>query len=102
MLLHAINLGILSLLFFIVGMIKPQWALFFMEKPTRWLVALISTVLFMIVMTMYGEGIKQSKMSAKHNKPDAAKTTAPVPVPIPEPVPVPIPVDKPKETVKHK
>jgi hypothetical protein len=90
MLPHALNLGILTLIFFIIGMIKPQWALFFMEKPSRWLVAAISTVFFMIVMTMYGEGIKESKMAKKHKKPPAA-SVAPVPVPIPEPVPVPIP-----------
>jgi len=102
MVLHAINLGILVLLFFVVGMFKPNWALFFMKNPNRWIVIAVTTVFFMIVMTMYGEGIKQAKMTAKHKKPVAASTTAPVPVPIPEPVPVPVPVDKPKQAAKHK
>lgn len=90
LLLHALNLGILTLLFFVIGMIKPQWALFFMEKPTRWLVTVITTICFMIVMTMYGEGNRQAKIVAKHKKP-AAASAAPVPVPVPEPVPVPVP-----------
>lgn len=90
LLLHAMNLGLLTLLFFVVGMIKPKWALFFMEKPTRWIVLAITTVSVMIVMTMYGEGNRQAKLAAKHAKP-AAASAAPVPVPIPEAVPVPIP-----------
>lgn len=90
LLLHAMNLGILALLFFIIGMIKPQWALFFMEKPSRWLVTAITTVVFMIVMTMYGEGNRQAKIDAKHKRP-AAASAAPAPMPVPDPVPVPIP-----------
>jgi hypothetical protein len=90
LLLHSLNLGALTLLFFIVGMIRPKWALFFMEKPTRWLVTAITTVCVMIVLTMYGEGNKQARLAAKHKKPVAA-TVAPVPVPVPEAVPVPVP-----------
>jgi hypothetical protein len=100
LLLHALNLGALTLLFFIVGMIKPKWALFFMEKPTRWLITAITTVCVMIVMTMYGEGNKQAQVAAKHKKPNAA-SIATVPVPIPESVPVPIP-EAAKETPKKK
>ncbi|CAG7856766.1 hypothetical protein MCAMS1_01380 [biofilm metagenome] len=92
MVLHAINLGLLTLLFFIVGMIKPQWALFFMEKPSRWIITMVTTVFVMIVMTMYGEGMKQQKIKEKHMKQPAA-TVAPVPVP--ETVPVPVPTEKP-------
>lgn len=99
MVLHAINLGILTLLFFVVGMIKPKWALFFMEKPTRWLITTITTVLFMIVMTMYGEGHRQAKIIEKHKKP-AAASAAPAPVPVP--VPVPVPTEAPKEAPKKK
>ncbi len=99
MILQAINLGLLALLFFVVGMIKPKWALFFMEKPTRWLITIITTILFMIVMTMYGEGHRQAKLAEKHKRTPAAST---VPVPVPEPVPVPIPTEKPKEAPKKK
>jgi hypothetical protein len=101
MILHAINLGLLTLLFFVAGMIKPKWALFFLEKPTRWLIAMITTVLFMIVMTMYGEGHRQAKLAEKHKLTPAAATT-PVPIPEPEPVPVPVPAETPKETPKKK
>jgi len=101
MILQAINIGILTLLFFVVGMIKPKWALFFMEKPTRWLITIISTVLFMVVMTMYGEGHRQAQILEKHKKP-AAASVAPVPVPTPAPVPVPVPVETPKEVPKKK
>jgi uncharacterized membrane-anchored protein YitT (DUF2179 family) len=88
MVLQALNLGILTLLFFIVGMIKPKWVLFFMEKPNRWLITIITTIFFMIVMTMYGEGQRQAKIVEKHKKPAAVIT---VPVPTPEAVPVPVP-----------
>jgi hypothetical protein len=90
LLLHALNLGLLTIFFFVIGMIKPKWALFFMDKPSRWIVTAITTVCVMIVLTMYGEGNKQARQAAKHTKP-AAASAAPVPVPIPEAVPVPIP-----------
>jgi uncharacterized membrane protein YqjE len=98
MVLQALNLGILTLLFFVVGMIKPKWALFFMEKPTRWLITAITTVFFMITMTLYGEGMRQAKIVEKYKKPAAAIT---IPVPVPEAVPVPVP-DAPKEMPKKK
>ena len=98
MVLQALNLGILTLLFFVVGMIKPKWALFFMEKPSRWLITAITTVLFMVTMTLYGQGIKQAKIIEQHKKPAAAIT---VPVPAPEAVPVPIP-EAHKEAPKKK
>lgn len=86
--LHAINLGILTILFFVIGMIKPKWALFFMQKPSRWYVASISTVFFMIFMTMMGEGRQQEKMTKKQKQPVVQSA---VPVPVPEAVPVPTP-----------
>lgn len=88
MVLHAINLGLLTLLFFIVGMIKPKWAFFFMEKPNRWHIMAFTTILFMIFMTMYGKGIQEAKMAKKKKTPVAAAA----PVPVPEAVPVPVPV----------
>lgn len=97
MVLQAINLGILTLLFFIVGMINPKWALFFMQKPTRWPVIAVTTMFFMIVMTMYGEGVRQQKILEKHKHQTAASTTAATPVPTPESVPVPVPVETPKK-----
>ena len=92
---HAINLGILSTLFFVIGMIKPKWSLFFMEKPTRWHILIISTVFFMIVMTMYGEGVRQDKLKKKREASAAARSAQ---VPALESVPVPVPVPVPKES----
>jgi glucan phosphoethanolaminetransferase (alkaline phosphatase superfamily) len=100
MVLQALNLGILTLLFFVIGMIKPKWALFFMEKPSRWLITVITTVFFMITMTLYGEGMRQAKLLEKHMKPSAS-ISAPAPEPIAEPVPVPVP-EAPKAAPKKK
>ena len=100
LLLHSWNFGILTLLFFIVGMIKPKWVLFFLQKPTRFLVTNITIVCFMIVMTIHGAGSKQVKVAEKHKKKPDIASVAPVPVPVPEPVPVPS--EKPKETAKKK
>jgi hypothetical protein len=101
LLLHSFNLGALMLLFFILGMIKPKWPLFFMEKPSRWHITIIATIWFMIVMTMFAEGNRQTKIVEKHKKPAAASVAA-VPVPVPDPAPVPVPSDKPKEAPKKK
>lgn len=61
----AFHLFSYTLLFFIVGMIKPKWALFFLKEPTRFLISSISVVAFMIAMTVYGEGHKQEALEAK-------------------------------------
>ena len=101
MILQAINLGILTALFFIIGMIKPKWALFFMEKPSRWHITMITTVFFMIFMTMFAEGHRQKQMLEKHQRQKEA-SAASVPVPEPVPVPIPVPTEKPKEDPKKK
>ena len=54
---YSFNLGIFTLVFFIAGMIKPKWPLFFMKEPTRFLVVGITTAMIMVVLTMYGEAI---------------------------------------------
>lgn len=61
----AFHLFSYTLLFFIVGMFKPKWALFFLKQPTRFLVSSISLVAFMIAMTVYGEGHRQETLLAK-------------------------------------
>jgi hypothetical protein len=96
MLLQAFNLGILTLLFFVAGMIKPKWPLFFMEKPTRFLIVIITTVLFMVVMTMYGQGSKEASrvkkkaaVATQSEAPKANLDAVPVPVPMPAATPTP-------------
>jgi len=90
----AIDTGLLTLLFFIVGMIKPKWALFFLKKPDRFLILIISTVLFMITFTLFGEGNRQKAAEEKASKETVSKilnpSSAPVPVPVPD-----IPATKP-------
>jgi len=85
MIYAAFNIGIMTILFFIIGMIKPKWPLFFMEKPDRFLIVAITTVLFMITMTLYGEGNRRAKLE-QYSKPSLSQDAAPVPVPEPAPV----------------
>ncbi|MDD5580529.1 MAG: hypothetical protein PHY16_14780 [Methylobacter sp.] len=89
MIVTAINLGIVTVLFFIIGMIKPKWVLFFLQKPDRFMVLIISTILFMISATLYGEGHRQETLVS------ASKKTA---IQNPSPAPAPIPVPKTTET----
>ncbi len=44
-------LVILSLVILIVGMIKPKWIFFWMEKPDRLLVSTVALLLFMVAWT---------------------------------------------------
>jgi hypothetical protein len=84
----AFHTGIWTLVFFIVGMIKPKWPLFFLKKPDRFLVLIISTVLFMISATLFGEGNRQKALEEKAAKETVSKildsSSAPVPVPVPD------------------
>ena len=82
MVLAAINLGILTILFFVLGMIKPKWPLFFMKNPGRFSILVITTILFMITVTLYGEGLRREKME-KEDKQPITQSTVPVPVPVP-------------------
>lgn len=56
MITAAINIFIYSLLTLIIGLYKPKWALFWMKKPDRFMVIIISSVLFMTAATLFGEG----------------------------------------------
>jgi hypothetical protein len=87
----AIDTGLLTLLFFIVGMIKPGWVLFFMNKPDRFMILIISTVLFMISATLFGEGNRQKALEEKASKEIISKTITPTSAPVSAPVPVPVP-----------
>ncbi len=58
----AINILIYTVLFFLVGMYKPKWALFFMKKPDRFMVMVFSVVFFMIAATLFGEGERRKKL----------------------------------------
>ena len=81
----AIDLGIITVLFFILGMIKPQWPLFFMKTPNRFIIVVVTTILFMITATLYGEGLRREKLEKAAKQPVSQSIVpAPVPVPVPE------------------
>jgi VIT1/CCC1 family predicted Fe2+/Mn2+ transporter len=80
----AIDLGIITVLFFILGMIKPQWPLFFMKTPSRFIIVVVTTILFMITATLYGEGLRREKLEKAAKQP-ISQSTVPVPVPVPVP-----------------
>ena len=80
----AIDLGIITILFFVVGMIKPKWPLFFMENPSRFIILVVTTILFMITATLYGEGLRREKLEKAAKQP-ISHSTAPIPVPVPVP-----------------
>jgi len=82
----AFHIGIYTIIFFIVGMIKPKWPLFFLKKPDRFLVLIISTVFFMISATLFGEGHRQHMQEQ-----EAKQTATQIPAPVSAPVPVPVP-----------
>ena len=82
----AIDLGILTILFFVLGMIKPKWPLFFMKTPSRFIIVVVTTILFMITATLYGEGLRREKMEQAAKQP-ISQSTVQAPVPIPVPVP---------------
>jgi hypothetical protein len=82
----AIDLLLVTILFLVLGMIKPKWPLFFMEKPDRFLIIVISTVLFMIAATLYGEGLRREKAEEAAKQP-SSQSAVPAPVPVPVPAP---------------
>jgi hypothetical protein len=88
MITGAINLGIWTLLIFCLGMYKPQWPLFFMKNPNRFIIVVVTTILFMITATLYGEGLRREKIEKAAKQP-ASQTTMPTPVPVPVPAPAP-------------
>ena len=56
---YSFNVFVLSLVVLGVGMYKPKWILLWMEKPGRFPVVLIASILFMAAAVMFGEGNKQ-------------------------------------------
>ena len=56
---YAFNIFVLSLVVLGVGMYKPKWILLWMDKPGRFPVLLIASILFMVSAVMFGEGNKQ-------------------------------------------
>lgn len=61
MVVAGINILIIAVLILIIGLINPKWLLVWVEKPGRMPIVMIASVLFMIGMTVFGEGTKQKK-----------------------------------------
>ena len=83
---YAFDLAIWTVLFFIIGMYKPQWPLFFLKKPDRFMILVITTIFIMITLTLYGEGTRRAKLEQAAKQP-VTQGTVPVPVPVPAPLP---------------
>ena len=61
----AFHVIIYTTIFFALGMYKPQWPLFFMKQPSRFIIVAISTMGLMVGVTLFGEGHKQEKLLKK-------------------------------------
>ncbi len=59
MIYYSFNIFILTFIVLGVGMFKPKWILFWMDKPGRMPIAFIATIFFMVAAVMFGEGNKQ-------------------------------------------
>ncbi|MCK5120716.1 MAG: hypothetical protein KAQ91_01975 [Methylococcales bacterium] len=64
MMVWSINILVLAIGFLIVGMIKPNWIMFWMEKPTRMPIIVLSSVLFMVSAVMFGEANKEKQQAS--------------------------------------
>ena len=60
----SINILVLAIGFLIVGMIKPHWILFWMDKPKRIAIIILSSVLFMAAAVMFGEATKEKQQKS--------------------------------------
>lgn len=90
---YSFNILILSAVLLLVGMIKPKWILFWIDKPSRLPIIMLSGILFMVAAVMFGEGNKQLKQE-KAATTTAAPATPASEVPViatPTPTPTPAP-----------
>ena len=81
MIILSINLLILSVGLLIVGLIKPGWILFWMEKPGRMPIIILSSVLFMIGVVMFTEANLENENATKTPPATQAKEVSETPVP---------------------
>ena len=69
MMVWSINLFVLSIGILSVGMIKPNWIMFWQEKPARFPIFILSALLFMIAATMFGQAnFDKKREKAKHTQ----------------------------------
>ncbi len=95
MMVWSINLLVLSVGFILVGIFKPQWLLFWMEKekPPRLPIFIMALLLFMAGTMMFGEANMEKKnaLAAKEAaaKPESKTDTLPTVAPEKEPISLP-------------
>lgn len=75
MIIWAFNLLILSVGILVVGLIKPKWLLFWMDRPNRYIIIGVSTILFMAAAIMFGEGNRQNAPLSQVVKKEAPAAT---------------------------
>lgn len=80
----GINILIIAVLILIIGLINPKWLLVWVEKPGRMPIIMIFAVLFMLGMTLFGEGTKQKQQAleppvAENSEPKTTKKIDVVP-----------------------
>ena len=79
---YAFNILILSAVVLSVGLIKPKWILFWVDKPSRLPIIMLSSILFMVAAVMFGEGNKQLKQEkAQAAVQQSAQPVSEVPAP---------------------
>lgn len=79
MMVWSINLIILSIVLFIVGMINPRWLLFWMDKPGRLPIVLLTSAIFMGAGVMFGEATQEKQQAAYVVEADTDKSVDDVP-----------------------
>jgi|GEM_PF-2125674 len=67
---------VLSFVIFIVGMIRPTWVFFWMKNPSRYLVAAVAMIVFMLSMIGYGETM--TRIAAEKEKQSKQQPSAPI------------------------
>lgn len=81
MMVWSINMFVLAIGILIVGMFKPQLILFWMEKPGRIPIILLSVVLFMIGAMMFGQANfdknKEAEKQAQNTEQTMDNSSAP-------------------------
>lgn len=81
----SINLLVLAIGFFIVGMIKPKWLLFWMDQPGRMPIIILCSVLLMVAAVMFGEASKEKQLLNSKPKQEMSSSDSTAPVVKPEP-----------------
>jgi len=75
MIVWAFNLLLLAIGILVVGLIKPKWLLFWMERPNRYIIIGVSAILLMAAAILFGEGNRQNSPLSEVVKKEKAVTT---------------------------